>query len=106
MEIVFITFESELRFEEIETRFRERAQQFRDMDGLLQKFYVHDEESGRVGGIYVFDSEASRDALFESEIHAKLREGSDVRNLDITTFHVVFPLYESGDVSTSGDVQP
>jgi heme-degrading monooxygenase HmoA len=96
MEIVFITFESELGLEQIEARFRARAQQFRDMDGLLQKFYVHDEGSGRVGGIYVFDSEASRDALFESEIHAKLRDGSDVRDLDITTFHVMFPLYESG----------
>ena len=105
MEIVFITFESESSLEEIESRFRDRAQQFRDMEGLLQKYYVHDEESGRVGGIYVFDSEASRDALFESEIHAKLRDGSDVRDLDITTFHVVFPLYESGDVSASVDVR-
>jgi heme-degrading monooxygenase HmoA len=108
MEIVCITFESELGLEEIEDRFRERAQQFRDMDGLLQKFYVHDEESGRVGGIYVFDSEESRDALFESEIHAKLRDGADVRNIDIATFGVVFPLYESGDLSASVavDVQP
>ena len=101
MEIVFITFESELGLELIEARFRARAQKFRDMDGLLQKFYVHDEGSGRVGGIYVFDSEASRDALFESDIHAKLRDGSDVRDLDITTFHVMFPLYESGDDSGS-----
>jgi hypothetical protein len=76
------------------------------MAGLLQKFYIHDEECGRVGGIYVFDSEESRDALFESEIHAKLRDGSDVRGLDTTTFHVVFPLYESGDFSASVDVQP
>jgi heme-degrading monooxygenase HmoA len=104
MELVCITFESELRLEELESRFRERAQQFRDMDGLLQKYYVHDETTGRVGGIYVFDSKASRDALFESEIHAKLRDGSDVRAFDITTFHVVFPLYESGDELDSTDV--
>jgi heme-degrading monooxygenase HmoA len=106
VELVCITFESEVRLEEIESRFRERAQQFRDMDGLLQKFYVHDEDSGRVGGVYVFDSEDSRDALFESETHAKLRDGSDVRDLEITTFDVVFPLYESGGLSASVDVQP
>lgn len=106
MEVVFITFESESSLEVIESRFRDRAKQFRDMAGLLQKLYVHDEESGRVGGIYVFDSEESRDALFESEIHAKLRDGSDVRDLEITTFHVVFPLYESGDFAASVDVQP
>ncbi len=103
MEIVFITFESELSLEEVESRFRQRAQQFRDMDGLLQKFYIRDEESGRVGGIYVFDSEASRDSLFDSEVHAKLREGPDVRDLDVSTFHVMFPLYGSGDVSASLD---
>jgi heme-degrading monooxygenase HmoA len=105
MEIVSITFESELSFEAIESRFRERAHQFRDMDGLLQKFYIHDEESGRVGAIYLFDSEASRDALFDSEIHARLRNGPDVRDLDISTFHVVFPLYDSGSVSASVDGQ-
>lgn len=97
MEIVFITFESALSVGEIEVRFQERAQQFRDMDGLLQKYYLHDEESGRVGGIYVFDSEESRDALFESDIHAKLRDASDTHGLEITTFHVMFPLYESGN---------
>ena len=106
MEIVFITFESESSLEEIGSRFRDRAKQFRDMAGLLQKFYVRDEESGRVVGIYVFDSKESRDALFESEVHAKLRDGSDVRDLTITTFHVVFPLYESGDFAASVDVQP
>jgi hypothetical protein len=63
------------------------------MEGLLQKYYVRDDETGRVGGIYVFDSAASRDALFESEVHAKLRDGADVRDLDVTTFEVVFPLY-------------
>ena len=106
MEIVSITFESESSIEGIESRFRERAQQFRDMAGLLQKFYIHDGASGRVGGIYVFDSEESRDALFESEVHAELRDGSDVGAIDITTFHVVFPLYESGNVSASVDVRP
>lgn len=106
MEIVCITFESELRFEEIEARFRERAHQFRDMPGLLQKFYVHDTGSGRVGGIYVFDSEAARDALFESEIHARLRNDSDVRDLAITTFHLVFPLYEPGDGSGPVGLRP
>ncbi|KAB1192291.1 hypothetical protein GJR96_02065 [Haloferax sp. MBLA0076] len=106
MEIVFITFESELRLEEVEARFRARTRQFRDMGGLLQKFYVHDEQRGRNGGIYVFDSEASRDALFESEIHANLRDAPDVHDLDIVTFHVLFPLYEFGDVSTPTDTQP
>lgn len=100
MEIVFITYESELSVEEIEALFRERSQTYREMEGLLQKFYLHDEESGRVGGIYVFDSEESRDALFDSDIHASLRDAYAVRDIDIATFHVMFPLYESVELPT------
>jgi hypothetical protein len=101
MEIVFITYESELDVDEIESLFRERSQKYREMEELLQKFYLHDEESGRVGGIYVFDSEASRDRLFESDIHASLREAYKVRDIDIETYHVMFPLYESAEFPAS-----
>jgi hypothetical protein len=52
MEIVFVTCESALSVEEIESLCRERSGKYREMDGLLQEFYLHDEESGRVGGIY------------------------------------------------------
>lgn len=97
MEVVFITYESELSVEEIDDLFRERSGKYREMDGLVQKLYLHDEESGRVGGIYVFDSEESRDALFDSDIHASLRDAYAVRDIDVSTFHVMFPLYESAE---------
>ena len=74
---------------------------YREMDGLLQKFYLDDEESGRVGGIYLFDSEESAERLFESDIHSSLREAYKVRDIDIARHHVMFPLCESADVSTS-----
>jgi heme-degrading monooxygenase HmoA len=80
---------------EIESLFRERSGKYREMDGLLQKFYLHDEESGRVGGTYVFDSAASRDALFDSDVHASLRDAYAVRSIDIETYHVLFPLYDT-----------
>lgn len=60
MEIVFITFEPDLSLEEIEARFRERAQHFRDMDGLLQKFYVHDEASGQTPVFFEYPSRPRR----------------------------------------------
>ena len=74
--------------------FRERAGRYREMDGLLQKFYLDDEASGRVGGIYVFDSPAARDALFDSDVHGSLRETYAARDVEIETYHVAFPLYE------------
>lgn len=58
MEVIFITYDSELDVDEIESMFGK----YREMDGLLQKFYLYDEESGRVGGIYVFDSKSQQRA--------------------------------------------
>ncbi|MBV0926271.1 YdhR family protein [Halomicroarcula limicola] len=101
MEIVFITYESALAVDEIDSLFRERAERYRAMDGLLQKFYLRDEKNGRVGGIYVFESAASADALFESDIHASLREAYKVRDIDIARYQVMFPLYESADFPES-----
>ena len=101
MEVVFITYESDLSVEAIDELFRERAQRYREMDGLLQKFYLHDEESGRVGGIYLFDSPESRDALFEADVHASLRDAYAVRDIEIETYHVMFPLYPTADVWAS-----
>jgi heme-degrading monooxygenase HmoA len=97
MEIVFISFESGLRLDDVDDLFHERAGHYREMDGLLQKFYLHDEESGRVGGIYVFDSKESSEALFESDIHASLRDAYEARDVDIRRFNVMLPLYESAD---------
>lgn len=101
MEIVFITYESEFDVDEVESLFRERSQKYREMDGLLQKFYLHDEESGRVGGIYVFDSGESADGFFESDIHSTLREAYKLRDIEIETYHVMFPLYESAEFPAS-----
>jgi heme-degrading monooxygenase HmoA len=101
MEVVLITYSSELSIDEIDRLFQDRSGKYREMDGLLQKFYLHDRATDRVGGIYVFDSEESRDALFESDIHATLRDAYEVRDdIDIATFHVMFPLYESAEFPT------
>ena len=100
MEIVFISFESGLAIEEVDDLFHERAGHYREMDGLLQKFYLHDEGSGRVGGIYVFDSKGSSDVLFESDVNASLEAAYEARDVEIRRFHVTLPLYESVEFPT------
>ena len=56
MEIYFTLFKSGLPNEEVLKKFEERADKYREVKGLIQKYYVHDESSGEFGGIYVFDS--------------------------------------------------
>lgn len=46
MEVVFVTFESELSNEELEETLRSRAEKFREVEGLVQKSYLRDREHG------------------------------------------------------------
>jgi len=101
MEIVTITYDSGLPAEAVDALFRERAGKYREMDGLLQKFYTVDEERGRVGGVYVFETAAARDALFDSDVHASLREAYDARDVEIDSAHVLFPLHEAAEFPAS-----
>lgn len=96
MEVVFVTFESELSPDALERTLRRRAQKFREVDGLVQKFYLQEESSGRVGGFYVFDSEASRDAFFASDLRDSIGEAYAVRGEpDVSMFQLLFPLREA-----------
>ena len=50
---------SDLPTGEFERRYKERMPQFRDIPGLVQKYYSHDESTGEWAGIYLWDSEES-----------------------------------------------
>lgn len=58
--------------------------------------YLQDDESGRVGGFYSFDSEASRDAFFASDRRATIGDAYAVNGEpDSSTVHLLFPLWET-----------
>lgn len=48
--------------------FNKRADKYRKVKGLLQKLYIHDESTGDVGGVYVFDSKESLEAYRNSDL--------------------------------------
>lgn len=96
MEIVFATFESGLSHDEIERIMRERAERFREVEGLVQKYFVHDRDTDRYGACFIFDSEGSRDAYFASDLSAGVGEAYAVEGTpDVTTAHMLFPLREA-----------
>jgi hypothetical protein len=96
MEVVFVTLESGLSNEELSETLHSRAEQFREVEGLVQKFYLRDRESERVGGFYIFDSEASRDAFLGSDLRATIGEAYAVEGeADVSLFELLFPLRET-----------
>lgn len=95
MEVVFATFESGLSHDEIERTMRRRAGKFREVEGLVQKYFVHDEGDDRYGAFFIFDSPDSRDAYFESDLSAGVGEAYAIEGgADVTTAHLMFPLRE------------
>lgn len=59
---------SDLPRDELEQRLRERMPQFRDLPGLVQKYYSYDESTEEWAGIYLWDSEESLAAYLESDL--------------------------------------
>jgi hypothetical protein len=54
--------------EDIEKTSESRADKYRQVSGLMQKYYVLDKENDRVGGVFVFDSQESLVAFRESDL--------------------------------------
>ena len=79
--VTVVRFRSRLATDELKRRYTERMPQFRDVQGLLQKYYIYDESSSEWGGIYVWDSEASAKAYLESDLRKSI---ADVYEIDGT----------------------
>ena len=89
MELLIFLFKSGLPMEEIAKASEKRAEQYRKVRGLLQKFYVSDLSTGHVGGIFVFDSKKNLKAFRDSDLAKstgavyKFAEPPSVRALEI-----------------------
>ena len=59
MIIQVVRFTSRLTYDEVMERFEARSDQYRQVPGLLQKYYVQYPETDEYGGVYVWDSEDS-----------------------------------------------
>jgi heme-degrading monooxygenase HmoA len=94
MIIQVIRFETSLSFDEVLEIAYERAPRFRELPGLVQKYYVRDAD-GAVAGIYVWDSEQSLHAYRASDLAASIPEAYQVSGPpDIQTYEVAFRLRE------------
>lgn len=72
--MLFVRFKSSLPFDEVMSIAEGRADDFRALPGLLQKYYVHDPATGEIGGLYLWDSPESLDAYRESELRASIAQ--------------------------------
>lgn len=48
--------------------FKQDLDVFRNVPGLLEKYYIAEETTGAKGGIYIFDSTETRDLFWNSQL--------------------------------------
>ena len=93
MFIVTVKFETVLSEAEVISKAQERADQFRELPGLIQKYYVKLDKPNHYGGVYLWDSMESAKSYRESELAASIPSAYKVIGKpDIEMFDTLFQL--------------
>ncbi|MDI9914189.1 YdhR family protein [Rhodococcus sp. IEGM 1379] len=74
MWIVSMRMKIEASDEETERKSREGFEKFRALEGLTQKYYIRNHETGELGGVYLFETKEAVDAYVNGPIVASVAE--------------------------------
>lgn len=66
--VLLVKFKSTLSSEELINVCKQNLGGFRNVPGLLQKYYIAEESTGAISGIYIFETKSSRAAFWTSEL--------------------------------------
>lgn len=70
--VLLVRFQTPLSEAELLEIANERADEFRALTGLIQKYYVHDPSTGQYGGLYLWESPQALDDYKKSELRASI----------------------------------
>lgn len=99
MYIQFVKFASRLSEDQVRRLLEERAPRYREVPGLLQKYYIREPATGAFGGVYLWDSEASCKAFRDSRLRQTIADVYATEGPPRTElFEVLFPLREGATV--------
>ena len=70
--VLNVRFKSRLSLDEAKVIMEERLPDFQALSALKQKYYVHNPETGEIGGIYVWQSREGFLEYRESELRASI----------------------------------
>jgi heme-degrading monooxygenase HmoA len=96
--VLLVRFKSRLTFEEVMKVVEDRAPEFRALAGLQQKYYLHDEATGEVAGLYLWESAEAFTAYRESELRASIAQAYQAEgDPRVEVFRVVKTLRTEAD---------
>ena len=65
--LVLFNLPSPISLEDAAKRFESSAPKYQNLKGLVRKYYVRTEDGARAGGIYLWESRAAADAVYNGE---------------------------------------
>ena len=89
LSVLQINFTFDMTAEEYEATVAPLAEAIADVEGLLWKVWVINDEDNEAGGIYLFDETTSIDAYLTSEIVAMLASHPQITDIDVKVFAVM-----------------
>ncbi|MBN8851438.1 MAG: hypothetical protein BGO55_03945 [Sphingobacteriales bacterium 50-39] len=66
--VLSVKFQSSFSAEELMTICSEDLEAFREVPGLIQKYYLSEVSTGAISGIYIFEDQAARKEFLNSEL--------------------------------------
>lgn len=91
--VLSVKFKSGLPPEEIEKVIEARIDDFRALEGLTQKYYLEDAETGEISGLYFWESEQAFTDYRNSELKASIASAyQTIGEPRVEVFKVTRPL--------------
>lgn len=91
--LLLVRIKSPLELAELERRAIERVPRFREVPGLVQKFYLRQEATGDVCGLYFFEDHAALEAYRQSDLARGIASAYEATDVKPEVFDVMFPLH-------------
>jgi len=66
--VLSVKFNSAFSTEELNKVCQEDLEDFRAVPGLIQKYYLLEESTGAISGVYLFETESARASFWNSEL--------------------------------------
>jgi heme-degrading monooxygenase HmoA len=91
--VLLVKFKSRLALDAVIEVVHSRADAFRALPGLTQKYYLRDEATGEYAGLYFWDSPESFTEFRDSELRATIAKAYQVEGEPrVEVFEVLTPL--------------
>jgi len=95
--VLSVKFNSTLGAKELAHCFQKDLDLFKDVPGLIEKYYIAEDNTSATGGIYIFESKSARSAFWNSELAKSIpgRYGVIPDTLRVEQFDVTIDLHEA-----------